>query len=58
MEFQKLYDILDSNSMSSFSDYLKNEISKFSYDKSYQKTPDLIHLGEMSHLKTEITSLI
>ena len=29
MEFQKLYDLLDSNSMSSFSDYLKNELPIF-----------------------------
>lgn len=32
MEFQKLYDLLDSNSMSSFSDYLKNEIPIFFSD--------------------------
>ena len=32
MEFQKLYDLLDSNSMSSFSDYLKNELPIFFSD--------------------------
>ena len=39
-------------------DYLKDEISKFSYNEDYQKSPHLIHQGEMTHLKTEITSTL